>query len=40
MIASFLLLVNDISNLQTLCRYCNQRETHHLDSRYQRHYNL
>ncbi|PIG91761.1 HNH endonuclease [Gloeocapsopsis sp. IPPAS B-1203] len=31
---------NDISNLQTLCRYCNQRKTHHLDPRYQRHYNL
>jgi len=31
---------NDISNLQTLCRHCNQRKTHHLDPRFQRHYNF
>jgi 5-methylcytosine-specific restriction endonuclease McrA len=31
---------NDISNLQTLCRRCNQRKKHHLDSRFQRHFDV
>ncbi|MGL5034334.1 MAG: HNH endonuclease [Microcystaceae cyanobacterium] len=29
---------NDISNLQTLCQSCNQRKKHHLDPRFQRHF--
>lgn len=29
---------NDISNLQTLCRTCNQRKKHHLDPRFKRHF--
>jgi 5-methylcytosine-specific restriction endonuclease McrA len=29
---------NDISNLQTLCRQCNQKKQHHLDPRFQRRY--
>jgi 5-methylcytosine-specific restriction protein A len=29
---------NDISNLQTLCRHCNQKKTHHLDPRFRRHF--
>ena len=31
---------NDISNLQTLCRTCNQRKTDHLDPRFRRHFAL
>lgn len=31
---------NDISNLQTLCRPCNQHKTHHLDPRFQRRFEL
>ncbi|WP_071517334.1 HNH endonuclease [Geitlerinema sp. PCC 9228] len=31
---------NDISNLQTLCRRCNQRKKNHLDPRFQRHFDL
>ncbi|HEY9747957.1 MAG TPA: HNH endonuclease [Allocoleopsis sp.] len=31
---------NDISNLQTLCLRCNQQKQHHLDPRFQRHFNL
>jgi 5-methylcytosine-specific restriction endonuclease McrA len=29
---------NDLSNLQTLCRTCNQRKKHHLDPRFKRHF--
>ncbi len=29
---------NDISNLQTLCRRCNQRKKHHLDQRFRRNF--
>lgn len=29
---------NDISNLQTLCRSCNQQKKHHLDPRFRRHF--
>jgi 5-methylcytosine-specific restriction endonuclease McrA len=29
---------NDISNLQTLCKTCNQKKKHHFDSRFQRRY--
>lgn len=29
---------NDISNLQTLCRTCNQSKKHHLDPRFRRNY--
>lgn len=29
---------NDISNLQTLCRTCNQQKKHHLDQRFRRHF--
>ena len=29
---------NDISNLQTLCRNCNQRKSHHFDPRFRRHF--
>lgn len=29
---------NDISNLQTLCRDCNQQKKHHFDSRFQRRF--
>ncbi|NES98904.1 MAG: HNH endonuclease [Desertifilum sp. SIO1I2] len=29
---------NDISNLQTLCRTCNQSKKHHFDSRFKRRY--
>ncbi len=29
---------NDISNLQSLCRPCNQQKKHHLDSRFRRHF--
>ena len=31
---------NDISNLQTLCRTCNQQKTHHLDPRFKRLFDL
>jgi 5-methylcytosine-specific restriction enzyme A len=31
---------NDISNLQTLCRQCNQRKRNHFDSRFHRRYKL
>lgn len=31
---------NDISNLHTLCRFCNQQKHHHLDSRFRRYFNL
>ncbi|MCT7979408.1 HNH endonuclease [Laspinema olomoucense] len=31
---------NDISNLQTLCRQCNQRKSADLDSRFQRRFDL
>lgn len=27
---------NDISNLQTLCRDCNQKKKHHFDPRFRR----
>lgn len=29
---------NDISNLQTLCRRCNQRKKHHFDQRFRRRF--
>jgi 5-methylcytosine-specific restriction endonuclease McrA len=29
---------NDISNLQTLCRNCNQQKKHHFDPRFRRHF--
>jgi len=31
---------NDISNLQTLCRTCNQQKYSHLDSRFRRYFDL
>jgi 5-methylcytosine-specific restriction endonuclease McrA len=31
---------NDISNLQTLCRQCNQRKSADLDPRFQRRFDL
>ncbi len=31
---------NDLSNLQTLCRSCNQRKKHYLDPRFQRRFDL
>lgn len=31
---------NDISNLQTLCRTCNQQKKHHIDLRFRRHFDL
>lgn len=31
---------NDISNLQTLCRTCNQQKKHHLDPRFRRNFEL
>lgn len=31
---------NDISNLQTLCRTCNQQKKHHFDPRFKRHFYL
>ncbi|MBV8884318.1 MAG: HNH endonuclease [Chroococcidiopsidaceae cyanobacterium CP_BM_RX_35] len=31
---------NDISNLQTLCRNCNQQKQHHLDPRFRRQFDL
>lgn len=31
---------NDISNLQTLCRTCNQKKTDKLDPRFKRHFDL
>ncbi|MEG3858622.1 HNH endonuclease [Microcoleus sp. herbarium12] len=31
---------NDISNLQTLCRTCNQRKTDKLDPRFKRQFDL
>ncbi|MGB3514212.1 MAG: HNH endonuclease [Microcoleaceae cyanobacterium] len=29
---------NDISNLQTLCRCCNQKKKHHFDERFRRNF--
>lgn len=29
---------NDMSNLQTLCRPCNQQKKHHIDPRFRRHF--
>ncbi|MGK7920714.1 MAG: HNH endonuclease [Trichodesmium sp.] len=29
---------NDISNLQTLCRNCNQKKKHHFDPRFRRNF--
>ncbi len=29
---------NDISNLQTLCRTCNQQKKHYIDPRFRRHF--
>ena len=29
---------NDISNLQTLCRSCNQKKKHHFDPRFKRRF--
>lgn len=29
---------NDISNLQSLCRHCNQQKKHHFDQRFRRHF--
>ena len=29
---------NDISNLQTLCRGCNQKKKHHFDQRFRRYF--
>lgn len=29
---------NDISNLQTLCKDCNQQKKHHLDPRFKRYF--
>jgi 5-methylcytosine-specific restriction enzyme A len=29
---------DDLSNLQVLCRQCNQKKKHHFDSRFQRYY--
>ena len=29
---------NDISNLQTLCRSCNQEKKNNLDARFRRHF--
>lgn len=29
---------NDLSNLQTLCRSCNQNKKHYLDPRFRRHF--
>lgn len=29
---------NDLSNLQTLCRRCNQQKKHHFDQRFRRHF--
>ncbi|MBW4576337.1 MAG: HNH endonuclease [Aphanothece sp. CMT-3BRIN-NPC111] len=31
---------NDISNLQTLCRACNQQKKHHFDPRFRRNFDL
>ena len=31
---------NDISNLQTLCRKCNQRKTDKIDTRFRRHFDI
>ncbi|MBV9386377.1 MAG: HNH endonuclease [Chroococcidiopsidaceae cyanobacterium CP_BM_ER_R8_30] len=31
---------NDISNLQTLCRICNQQKQHRLDPRFRRQFHL
>ena len=31
---------NDISNLQTLCRTCNQQKKHHFDPRFKRHFDF
>lgn len=31
---------NDISNLQTLCRRCNQQKKHHRDRRFQRYFDF
>ncbi|ACK68136.1 HNH endonuclease [Rippkaea orientalis PCC 8801] len=29
---------NDISNLQTLCKQCNQKKKHHIDPRFRRRF--
>jgi 5-methylcytosine-specific restriction endonuclease McrA len=29
---------NDLSNLQVLCRQCNQKKKHHFDARFQRYF--
>lgn len=29
---------HDLSNLQTLCRLCNQRKKHYIDPRFKRHF--
>lgn len=31
---------NDISNLQTLCRTCNEKKTSNIDPRFRRHFDL
>lgn len=31
---------NDISNLQTLCRTCNQKKKHHFDPRFDRRFKI
>ncbi len=29
---------NDMSNLQALCRHCNQKKKHHFNPRFHRHF--
>ncbi|MCT7949805.1 HNH endonuclease [Ancylothrix sp. C2] len=31
---------NDVSNLQTLCLTCNQKKTHKIDPRFNRHFDI